>query len=225
MAKLFFIGDSITAGAWDDRGGWAGRLIGQILAKSKTSENKNQGFYCMPYNLGVSGDTAPDVLRRLEKEVTARVYGGADNDTIQLVFAFGVNDSIYDTAAQTNCYVDKEFEDDFHAIMEVAKKFTANISFIGLLPVDEARVNPVPWVEGRAYTNKNIQHFNHMIENLCAKHNVAFLPLFDKWSALPDINDYFSDGLHPNSKGHALMAQQIGEFLLNEDFEAFHTKD
>lgn len=224
MAKLFFIGDSITAGAWDDRGGWAGRLIGQILSKSKTSEKKHQGFYCMPYNLGISGDTAPDVLRRLEKEVTARVYGGAEDDTIQLVFAFGVNDSICDTVAHKNCYADKEFQNDFHAIMKVAKKFTTNISFLGPLPVDEARVNPVPWVEDRAYTSKNVQHFNTMIESLCAAHDVAFLSLFDKWNALPDINDYFSDGLHPNSKGHALMAQQIGEFLLTPEFEVFHTK-
>lgn len=225
MAKLFFIGDSITAGAWDDNGGWAGRLIGQILRKSETSEKKNQGFYCMPYNLGVSGDTAPDVLRRLDKEVTARVYGGAQDDTIQMVFAFGVNDSIYDTVAQKNCYSDEEFKNDFHEIMKAAKKFTTNISFIGLLPVDESRVSPVPWVEGRAYTNKNVQHFNHMIETLCTEHDVAFLSLFDTWNAMPDINDYFSDGLHPNSKGHALMAQQIGEFLLDENFDMFHTKD
>lgn len=26
MGKLFFVGDSITAGMWDERGGWANRL-------------------------------------------------------------------------------------------------------------------------------------------------------------------------------------------------------
>ena len=224
MAKLFFMGDSITAGAWDVRGGWVGRLVGQLLSKTATSVRRTKGFYCMAYNLGVSGDTAPDVLRRLEKEVTTRVYGSAEDDTIQMVFAFGVNDSVYSLAENCNCYTDDESKNDVYEIIKVAQKFTHHISFIGLLPVDEARVNPLPWDTEKSYTNKNIQYFDGMIKNICAEKNIDFLPLFEKWSAMENLDEYLSDGLHPNTKGHELMAQQIGEFLLTPEFEAFHTK-
>ena len=61
MAKLFFFGDSITAGAWDERGGWVGRLIGQVMAMNIDGHATQDGFYCFPYNLGVSGDTANTV--------------------------------------------------------------------------------------------------------------------------------------------------------------------
>ena len=63
-----------------------------------------------------------------------------------------------------------------------------------------------------------------MIKNICAEKNINFLHLFEKWSAMENLNSYLSDGLHPNTKGHELMAQQIGEFLFTPEFEAFHTK-
>ena len=224
MAKLFFIGDSITAGAWDAQGGWVMRLMGKIMDKTRTSERKFKGFYCMPYNLGVSGDTAPDVLRRMKNEVTARVYGGAADDTVQFIFAFGVNDSVYSLEENKNYYTDEEFQDDVARIISLAKIYTNNISFIGLLPVDETCVNPVPWAPERAYKNDCIKHFNTMLSSLCEANDVAFLDLFYKWKTMTDYQDYLSDGLHPNSAGHELMAQQIGEFLLTSEFEKFHTK-
>lgn len=224
MARLFFIGDSITAGSWDECGGWANRLAGQLMARTGTSANKHKGFYCMPCNLGVSGDTAPDIFRRLKSEITARIFSAAENDTIQFVFAVGVNDSVYLLDEQKNAYSDKEFQNDLVEIIKLAKSFTDNISFIGLLPVDEDRVNPTPWAPDRAYMNQNIKHFNGMIEAVCQKQNIPFLSLFEKWLAMTDYKDYLSDGLHPNTKGHELMAKEIGEFLFTEKFTDFHTK-
>jgi len=224
MTKLFFIGDSITAGAWDERGGWVGRLSGELLSRTRTSLRRSQGFYCAPYNLGVFGDTAPDVLRRLERELLARTYGAPESDTVQIVFSFGVNDSVYDLTTQQNFYTDAEFQDDVNRIIEAARKFTNNISFIAALPVDEARLNPVPWIEGRAYKNDSIAHFNALTENTCTREGLDFFSVFDQWAAMPDLNDYLSDGLHPNSKGHALLAEQIGTFLFTPEFEEFHAK-
>ena len=41
---------------------------------------------------------------------------------------------------------------------------------------------------------------------------------------LPDLNNYLSDGLHPNDTGHAKMAKKIGEALFTDSFTDFHTK-
>ena len=59
MGDLLFFGDSITAGAWDSRGGWANRLIGRTMAQTMDARFEPGSFYCMAYNLGVSGDTVP----------------------------------------------------------------------------------------------------------------------------------------------------------------------
>lgn len=224
MTRLFFIGDSITAGSWDERGGWANRLSGQLMTRTGTSANKHKGFYCMPCNLGVSGDTAPDILRRLKSEIAARTFSGEDNDTIQFVFAVGINDSVYLVNEQKNAYSDKEFQGDLVEIIKLAKSLTDNISFIGLLPVDEDRVNPTPWAADRAYTNQNVKHFNDMIGTVCQEQNVPFLSFFEKWLAIENYKDYFSDGLHPNTQGHQSMAKEIGEFLFTDSFTNFHTK-
>jgi len=225
MAKIFFVGDSITAGAWDPKGGWANRLSGKIMARTYSSANKFKGFYCMPYNLGVSGDTAPDIVRRLENEVTARVYGAPEDDTIQFVLAVGVNDSIYSLDEGRQFYNDDEFLDDFTRIIDIMKIFTNNINVIGLLPVDETRVNPTPWAEGKAYKNDSIAHFNGMIKSVCETQNIDFLNLFADWLAMPDLADHFTDGLHPNEKGHALMEKTIGDFLFTDGFTQLHTKE
>jgi len=163
MAKLFFVGDSITVGSWDPKGGWANRLSGKIAKRTDSSCNKSSGFYCRPYNLGVSGDTAPDIVRRFENEVTARIYNDAEDDTVQFVFAVGVNDSIYSLDEDMQCYRDEEFLDDLQRIIDMARKLTKNISFIGLLPVDEKLVNPAPWAEEKAYKNDSIKHFDRLL--------------------------------------------------------------
>ena len=36
------------------------------------SRINNSEFYCLPYNLGVSGNTVPDLLLRLEQEINSR---------------------------------------------------------------------------------------------------------------------------------------------------------
>lgn len=224
MAKLFFVGDSITAGSWDPLGGWANRLSGQIMERTHTSCNKFSGFYCRPYNLGVSGDTAPDIVRRFENEVAVRVYGDTKDDRCQFVFAVGVNDSIYAVDEAMQCYGDEEFLDDLQRIIDMARHYTKNISFIGLLPVDEKLVNPAPWAPDKAYRNDSIQHFDGLIQKICQQEKIPFLPLFEEWLALPDLADHFTDGLHPNEKGHAKLTKTIGDFLFTDGFTEFHTK-
>ena len=64
----------------------------------------------------------------------------------------------------------------------------------------------------------------NMIEKTCQEQDVKFLNLYEVWQAMANYKDYLIDGLHPNSAGHELLAQQIGEFLFTPEFEAFHTK-
>ena len=45
MGTLFFIGDSITTGAWDERGGWTNRLIGKIMDHTIQADFKENGRF------------------------------------------------------------------------------------------------------------------------------------------------------------------------------------
>lgn len=223
MAKIFFIGDSITTGAWDDQGGWANRLISQIMAKAMDDLENPNAFYCLPYNLGVSGDTIADILPRFKKEVAARCDTDNKSEKIQIVFAVGINDSTYLVKENKPRFSDKKFQNNLDKLIKKAKKITNNISFIGLLPVDDALLDPIPWAIEKAYANRYVEKFEAMIENRCQTNDIPFLPMYERWLNMPDYKDHLIDGVHPNTKGHALMAQEIGDFLFTKEFYQFHS--
>ena len=218
MAKLFFFGDSITAGAWDERGGWANRISGQIMQRVMSDE----GFYCEPYNLGISGDTAHGVLQRMESEIAARRDPYDKNETIQIVFAIGTNDSQYLNKANKPLFSDEAFSETLQKLIAKAHTITTHISFVGPLPVDDDLVDPVPWALGVSYTNRQVRRISRLIEQACAKAGLPFLSLLDLWQKQPNYKSLLFDGCHPNSEGHALMAQQIGDWLLTPEFFEFH---
>jgi lysophospholipase L1-like esterase len=224
MGKLFFVGDSITVGAWDEKGGWASRLSGQILHKTMNDKFSEPGFYCLPYNLGVSGDTIADVLPRLEREIMPRLDQDDPEEAVQIVFAIGVNDSCYMVEEGRPCFTDEEFRHNLEEMVATAQKITQRISFIGLMPVDDDLLNPMPWAPEKAYMREHVQRYEAIIEAVCGSHDLPFLPLFEKWLSMPDYKSYLFDGIHPNSKGHELLAAQIAAFIFNDDFETFHSE-
>lgn len=223
MAKLFFVGDSITAGAWDEKGGWANRLIGQIMRETIASGFTEGGFYCLPYNLGVSGNTIADILPRLKNEITARLDSAPLNEAVEIVFSIGVNDSAYMPIEDKPRFSDREFQDNFETLMMLAQGLAQRVSCIGLLPVNDALLDPVPWSPEYAYRCADIKRFETLIASACQKQTLRFLPLFDIWRAMPGYKDFLMDGIHPNGKGHALLVEQIGDFLITDEFRAFHS--
>jgi len=73
MSKLFFFGDSITAGALDGEfGGWVTHVIAKIIKEKIERDVGVKPFYCNSYNLGVHGDFVKDVVKRLPNEIEAR---------------------------------------------------------------------------------------------------------------------------------------------------------
>ncbi len=223
MSKLFFIGDSITTGAWDEKGGWANRLIGQVMEMTMQAGFKEGAFYCMPYNLGVSGDTVVDILPRLADEIQCRIAPEDTHETIQIVYAIGVNDSVYMVEEDRPRFTDEEFRQNLQHLVKLSQQLTKHICFIGLPPVNDDLLNPIPWAPEKAYIAERVNRFENIIGQVCSENNLSFLPLFETWLQLPDWKDYLIDGVHPNSKGHELLAKQIGEFLINEKFKQQHS--
>jgi lysophospholipase L1-like esterase len=218
MAKLFFVGDSLTAGAWDERGGWVARIIGKIMQQNL--ERKNS--YCMPYNLGVSGDTFAGVLQRFDDEISRRICMDEDKNKIQIIFSLGTNDSIYFQNRQISLFTENEFKTNVQACVQKAKKYTDNIIMIGNLPVDESLVSPMPWSPEESYQNDRIKLFEDIKKDVSREEVITFLPVFDDWVSKVDYKNLFCDGAHLNTAGHAIFAQKIGKKLLTEAFYKFH---
>lgn len=215
MGNCFFIGDSITAGFWGSQGGWVNLVIQDILKKQASDPQ----LYCACYNLGISGDTGFDILKRLKRETKPRLKSEKNN---VVVYAFGTNDSQWLINKDRPNVSEHDFEKNVIKLIKRSKKNHLSPYFIGLLPVDEPKVFPCPWRLELGYSNDYIATFERVLKRVCLKHNVPFLPLFEKWQGLPHLTDLLSDGLHPNTAGRDLLAEQISTFLLTEDFWEFY---
>lgn len=191
---------------------------------SMTEDLRDRGFYCLPYNLGVSGDNLVDIAKRLESEVRARLDKDNPKEKVQLVFAAGINDSLFFINKQQPNFTDEQFRNNLLNIIKIAQGFSHDISFIGLLPVHDEKLNPLPWAPDEAYANIHVERFENIIRDVCLEHRIKFFPMYAHWRKLDDFTKYLIDGVHPNPDGHALMAEQIKDFLLTEEFIKFHSQ-
>ncbi len=208
MANILFFGDSITFGAWDEKGGWVNRIREDITKKIISS---NFNYYHQVYQLGIPGENTTKLLKRLETEIKSRANYEEIKDII-LIFAIGINDSqVYNVDKSTKVSLGK-FKENLKRIKTIAKSYTEKIIFIGLTPVDENLVNPIPWKTEFSYKNDSIKNFNYEIDLFCKKNNILFTNIFNNWIEC-GYRRYLIDGLHPNSDGHKKLYEQVSNFL------------
>ena len=96
--------------------------------------------------------------------------------------------------------------------MKKSKKFSSKIIFLGLTPVDDSKVNPMPWAPETSYKNENVKKFNEEIKSFCKEENFDFIEIFENLSK-KDYKSLLEDGAHPNTKGHEEMFVIVKEFL------------
>lgn len=208
--KIIVFGDSIPYGIWDDEGGWAQRLK-QFLHEKTLSSNMDE--YYMLYNLSVSGNTTVDLLKRFEFEILERLK--EEKDRCIIIFAIGTNDAQWINNENKMRTSEEEFKINIQKLIDLAKKYTKDIIFVGVLPFDESKTTPIPWDTLKEFWNKNGQKYNDIIKNVCEKNNVIFVELLDKWKTL-EYKELLKDGLHPNSEGHKLIFEEVKKTLSSE---------
>lgn len=203
--QILVFGDSITWGAWDKEGGWVQRLKGYLDNKTLTEA----GFEGYVYNLGISGDITADVLKRFEFETKQRVEKG---DKVMFIFSIGSNDSEWVNDKNSLNVKPEKFKNDLEKLIKLSKKFSSRIVFVGLIPVDESKVDLIPWAKDRSYKNEFIKKFDSIIKLVCEKNKIQFIDLFNKFISI-DYKILLEDGVHPNSKGHELIYEIIKKEL------------
>jgi lysophospholipase L1-like esterase len=209
MRQILIFGDSITYGAWDKEGGWVQRLRKFLDEKNLTDSD----FYCLVYNLGVSGNNSEDLLERFEFETKQRLK--EDEETI-IIFAIGINDSQFvHSKGKHGVPIDK-FKDNIQKLISLAQKFSSKIIFVGLTPVDETKTTPIPWNADVSYKNEYIQKYNETIKTICGKNKIYFVEIFEKLKEL-NYQELLEDGLHPNSEGHKKIFEIMKDFLIENN--------
>jgi lysophospholipase L1-like esterase len=159
MANILVFGASTTQGHYDKKGGWADRIKQYCTEKSI---NSNLEKYYEVYNLGRAGDTTEDLLKRFDNEIKARFW---DDPVTVIIIAIGMNDSAVLSNTNKNWVSKNKYSNNLNKLYEIGKKYTDKIVFIGLTPVDESLVNPIPWVPDKSYLDKEMKDYDNLIKN------------------------------------------------------------
>lgn len=208
--NIFLFGDSITYGAWDREGGWASRLRKFVDLKILSSETDD--YYHLVYNLGISGERTDYLLERFEGELRARTRREKD---CAVVFAIGANDSQYSNAEKTFNTSPEQFEKNIVELIRMARGATSRIAFVGLLPGDDAKMDPIPWRPERTYKNEYISRYNGIVKKVCSEQGTIFIDVFDDFLG-QDHTSLLEDGIHPNNEGHRMIFERVRDALVSQ---------
>ncbi len=197
--RIVVIGDSVVFGRVDpSNGGWVGRV-------RREWTERDPGANAV-FNLGIGGETSRGLRGRLVSECRPR-----NPDLI--VIGVGVNDS-REAADRTKREVDiGEFEDNVSWLITAARDL-ATVVWMGMVPVDDKRTSPI----GSLYYSSSVQEDYHRVTvEQCQSHGVEMVDVWGAWSRLPpdDGQRMLWDGLHPDAKGHAMIADLFTKTVLD----------
>ena len=202
MTVISVFGDSNTYGAWDtEHQGWVNRLR-RHLDKS----------HDLIYNLGISGETSTDVLKRFDVECRAtRREAVQYKEPFIIMIAIGGNDS-YLINGRPKVPVAR-FRSNIIALIKKAKGHASKIFLLELTPVDESKTDPIPWNKSISYRNDRIAEYNSALRDACKKEKAY---LIKNNLARLRYRDLLEDGVHLNSKGHKTVSDAVRAALIKE---------
>ncbi len=149
----------------------------------------------------------------MEPEILSR---RKEADTM-IIISLGGRDAVIDMATQQTYTSYREFEENIRKLIDIARKYTGNIVFIGPVgPRDESKTNPIAWMPGHAASNKVIREFNSIEKRVCKEKGVDFIDVFSKLEKL-DYKSLLEDGIHPNTKGHKKLFSIIRSYLMRNE--------
>jgi len=224
MSKICLFGDSISKGVIideiHDRYIMTKRSFANILtAGEETLDVTNYSMLGCTIQKGRS--LIERHIRDVENcEITVLEYGGNDSDHNWAEVAENPN-----TEHLPKTPID-EFVKDYRDIVEKLSAMGKRIIMLNLPPIDEhkyfdwisrglCKENILKWLGGSdEYIYRFHEIYNVQACNIASEYR---LPLIDIRSAFLRMRNYSdclcSDGIHPNEKGHELIAKTISEAI------------
>jgi lysophospholipase L1-like esterase len=191
--RILVFGDSITQGFGDTEGGWVERFRHDYDVETIKDLRANTNYPTI-FNLGISGDTTTNLLKRIESETEARLWPG---ERIIVLIAVGTNDDALSQHDSVGPNLSK--------MIEILDPVTDDILLMGNTACDEKLTRPVFWADVH-YKNEDLHKTEQIIKATANKHSKKFIPIFDRFKEeLDKGKNLLADGLHPNNEGHELI--------------------
>ncbi len=194
MENIGAWGDSITYGAGDEESlGWVGRLR-RRLEKDRDIET---------YNLGISGETSSDLLKRFAIEL----------DSVRpelILIAIGTNDAMFKQGAEHTRQVSLDtYKENLRQLFSLAKQASKHVFAVGLTIADDARTQPMPWgTEGKSYQAAILKEYDEVLQATAKEEGIPYIRMWDVLTT-----DDLADGIHPNAAGYEKMYSAIYEAI------------
>lgn len=199
MKTVVFLGDSITD-AGRNRNNDSERGIGY-----PTLVSAELGFkYPAEYNFineGISGNRIVDLYARIKRDIINRKPD-------YLTVLIGIND-VWHEINDKNGVDNEKFFTVYSLLIEEIKRILPDIKIIILEPfVLKASATEKAWSVFKRETLMRAQSAKKVAE----KYGLEFIPLqekFDEAEKKAEASYWLSDGVHPTSAGHELIAKEV----------------
>lgn len=199
MGKILIFGDSIAYGKWDHEGGWVTRLRRII----DSDYNIGKGGNLLVYNMGIPGEVATRMLRRVQSELFERID---PQETNVVLIAIGINDSCPNNRIQGYQTPEPEFKQTITQMIEIARSQNCKVGILGLTPVNPEKS------KGLKFTNPEVQRYDAYLTEVAAQQNVPKLEIFEELLA-NGFSQMLVDSVHPDAAGHEILTQKVKNFL------------
>lgn len=195
--RVLVFGDSITYGAWDTQAGWVERIKRTAHELTVQSEGKNK---IQVINLGIGGDSSTKILKRMPVEIEARYSASWP---FVFVITFGANDErSIDGKIETSL---EQFEANVKGIIALAKTQSDKILFLGIPPIGK----PVVEFKGQEYSDERVKAYEQRLQTIVEGAGLPFVPVRPVFEQAGLDSLYAYDNIHPNDKGHQLIADTV----------------
>lgn len=205
MKQLFFFGASYVYGVGAKSAGFAD-LIKQHY-HHKMYSNGGVGESYEVFSFGKSGATVDFVSENSPKLLD--MYQRDEKGVA--VLTIGFNNARAKDAPDNFVCTPESYKEQMSALLDVMKEKTRHLICLGYLFVDETKTAPKksPLSGSLSYFyNDRIQQFNGIFKSLCEEKEISFVTIpvtKEVW-----LGKYvYEDGLHPNQKGHQLIADTL----------------
>ena len=197
MAHYLIFGDSITQGFNDLTGGWVQRLRELLTLDDYV------------FNLGISGDTSEGLLARFETELKPRL--STEGELNYILIAIGSNDSAFNHQLN-QCWVPVEkYKSNLLQLIKLGKNYTDKIILISPEPIEQSKVDPIPWETNLSYRSELVRQYNQAMEAVAEAEKLKFVDLFNLLP--PEYIRTLADGVHPDAAGHRLIFNLVKNVL------------
>lgn len=159
------------------------------------------------YNLGIPGETTDGLIKRFQAEVGFRLGDAAD---AIFIFEYGANDAAFVPDGSFLVSVER-FIDNLTKVLGQAKRLGGMVMILDITPVVEDAVNSSEVAKSRL--NQHVQHYNQELAKLSEQEGVTLVKINEAFMLKEYQTLFCEDGLHPNSRGHKLIFEEVSKAL------------